>query len=221
MATVLEPVQQIIPDERFVLRAVDWQVYEGILRAIGDHRTRLTFDGRNLELMSPLPIHEFYGRMFDRLLAALAFEFGFPLRNGGSMTFRRENVERGLEPDSCYWVHSSFAIRGKQHFDFAIDPLPDLAIEIEISHSALDRIAIYAKLGIPEVWCFNGDSLRIHLLQSGGVYSESSTSRCFPQLPVQEMVSFLQPDDELDDTTRVRQFVEWARPRFGRSGFPA
>ena len=75
-------------------------------------------------------------------------------------------------------------------------------------------MAIYAKLGIPEVWCFDGESLRIHILQPNGIYTESPTSRCLPQLPVREMVPFLQPDDEIDDTTRVRQFVEWASPRF-------
>src|SRR5258708_2409921 len=106
MATVLEPVQQAVAEERFVLRGVDWNVYEGILSALRDHRTRITFDGRNLELMSPLPIHEFYTRMFDRLLVTLAFEVGLSMRNGGSMTFRREDVERGLEPDSCFWIQN-------------------------------------------------------------------------------------------------------------------
>ena len=214
MATVLEPAQQVRTAERFVLRGVDWNVYEGILRALGDHRTRVTFDGRNIELMSPLSIHEFYIRMFDRLLAMLASEVRLPLRNGGSTTFRREDVERGLEPDSCFWIQSDLVIRGKRELDLTVDPVPDLAIEIEISRSALDRMAIYAKLGIPEVWCFDGESLRIHILQPNGIYTESPTSRCLPQLPVREMVPFLQPDDEVDDTTRVRQFVEWASPRF-------
>ena len=216
MATVLEPVQRAVAEERFVLRGVDWNVYKGILLALGDHRTRVTFDGRNLELMSPLPIHEFYTRMFDRLLVTLAFEAGLSMRNGGSMTFRREDIERGLEPDSCFWIQNEFVIRGKQEIDLTVDPPPDLAIEIEISRSALDRLAIYAKLGIPEVWRFDGELLRIHLLQSHGVYAESQTSRCIPELPVQEMVPFLQPDDQLGDTMRVRQFVEWASPRFKR-----
>ena len=214
MATVLEPVQQVVAEERFVLRGVDWNVYKGIVSALGDHRTRITFDGRNLELMSPLPIHEFYTRMFDRLLVTLAFEVGLPMRNGGSMTFRREDVERGLEPDSCFWIQNELVIRGKQELDLSLDPPPDLAIEIEISRSALNRMAIYAKLGIPEIWRFDGESLRIHLLQVDGSYAESQTSRCIPQLPVQEMVPFLQPDEHLGDTTRVRQFVEWASPWF-------
>lgn len=216
MATVLEPARQTQSEARFVLHNVDWQVYDGIVRAIGDHHTRITFDGRNIELMSPLPIHEFLNRMFDRMLSMLVAELRLPMRNGGSMTFRREDLERGLEPDSCYWIQSEPAIRGKLELDFTVDPPPDLAIEVEISRSALDRMAIYAKLGVPEVWRFDGESLTIHLLQADGVYKEGPTSRCLPELPVHEMAPFLRPDDQLDDTTRVRQFVEHVSPRFQR-----
>jgi Uma2 family endonuclease len=214
MATVLEPAQQIDADLRFVLRGVDWNVYEGMLRALGDHPTRITFDGENLEFMSPSPIHEWYGNVFGRLLEGLALDLGLPIRGGGSTTFKRRIVERGLEPDESFWIQSEPAVRGKMQIDLLVDHPPDLAIEIDITRSSLDRLAIYAKLAIPEVWRFDGQSLRIHLLEPNGSYVESSTSRCLPQLAVHEMVPFLQPDDDLDDTTRVRQFVEWAAPRF-------
>ena len=214
MATVLEPARHTATEARFVIRDVDWQVYEGIVRAIGDHHTRITFDGRNIELMSPLPIHEYINRMIERFLSVLASELRFPMRHGGSMTFRRQDLERGLEPDSCYWIQSEPAIRGKLELDFTVDPPPDLAIEVEISHSALDRMAIYARLGVPEVWRFDGESVSIHLLQADGGYRISQTSRCLPELPVQDMVPYLRPDEDLDDTTRVRQFVEQIGPRF-------
>ena len=214
MATGLEPVRQIHADERFVLRGVDWDVYEGVLRSLGDHPTRITFDGENLEFMSPSPIHEWYGNVFGRLLEGLALHLGLPVRGGGSTTFKKRVAGRGLEPDECFWIESEPAVRGKMQIDLLVDHPPDLAIEIDITHSSLDRLAIYAKLGIPEVWRFDGESLQVHVLQSDGVYIESQMSRCFPQLPVQEMVPFLQPDDEREDTTRVRQFVEWASPWF-------
>ena len=214
MATVLEPAQQIHADERFVLCGVDWDVYEGVLRALGNHPVRITFDGENLEFMSPSPIHEWCRTLFGRLLEGLALELGMPIRSGGSTTFKRRSVERGLEPDECFWVQSESAVRGKMEIDLLVDYPPDLAIEVDISRSSLDRLAIYAKLRIAEVWRFDGETLRIHLLQPNGVYTESPTSRCLPQLPVREMAPFLQPDDDLDDTTRVRQFVDWAGPRF-------
>jgi len=214
MATVLEPVTETQHDERFVIRGVTWEAYEAILAALGDHPTRITFDGRNLELMSPSPIHEIYKDRFGRLLEALAFDLNFEIQGGGSMTFRRQDLERGLEPDQCYWIQNEPAIRGKTNIDLSVDPPPDLAIEIDISRSALDRMAIYAGLAVPEVWTFNGESLRVHLLQKDRTFVVSKTSLCLPRLPVQELVPFLQPDEKSGDTTRARRFVAQVRHYF-------
>src|SRR4029077_7401077 len=133
---------------------------------LGDRPTRLTFDGENLELMSPSPIHEWYASQMGRLLEALAFELGMPFRSGGSTTFKRRAIERGLEPDKCFWILSEPAVRGKMELDLLLDHPPDLAIEIDVSRSSLDRLSIYARLRIPEVWTFNGESLRILVLQA-------------------------------------------------------
>src|SRR5260221_9741069 len=99
-------------------------------------------------------------------------------------------------------------------FEVLLDHPPDLAIEVEVSRSILDRLAIYSKLRIPEVWTFDGEALQILVLQPDGRYAEASVSRCLPQLPVQELVPFLQPDPEIDDTNRVRRFLDQVIPRF-------
>lgn len=214
MATVLEPVQRTDADERFVLRGINWEMYEGILRALGDHPTRITFDGKNLEFMSPSPIHEWYGNILGRFLETLAFHLGLPIRGGGSTTFKKQLAQRGLEPDECFWIASEPAVRGEMELGVLLDHPPDLAIEIDITSSSLDRLEIYSKLRIPEVWRYDGEVLQVLLLQPDGAYLTSPASLGLPQLPVAEIVRFLQPDDQLDDTTRVRQFVEWAGPRF-------
>jgi Uma2 family endonuclease len=217
MATVLEPDQRVRGEERFVLHGIDWKVYDTMVQILGNRAApRLTYDGRNLELMSPSPAHEIYKIRFGRLLEALAYELNIEILGGGSMTFRRPDVSRGLEPDQCYWIRNEPTVRGKQDIDLSVDPPPDLAIEIDVSRSALDRMSIYSKLGIPEVWSFNGNSLRIQLLQSDGTYAESETSLCLPPLPVQELIPFLQPDDQTGDTARIRRFVAQVRRYFSQ-----
>src|SRR5580704_17023526 len=106
MATVLESPRKAQADNRFVIYGVDWDTYDAISRALGDHRTRLTFDGKNLEFMSPSPIREWSANLFGRMLEALALELKMPIRSGGSTTFKRSSVERGLEPDKCFWIQS-------------------------------------------------------------------------------------------------------------------
>src|SRR5437763_1813121 len=194
MATVLESPRKAQADTRFVIHGVDWETYDAISHALGDHRTRLTFDGENLELMSPSPIHEWSANLLGRMLEALALELDLPIRGGGSTTFKRSSIERGLEPDECFWIQSESAVRGKMELDFLLDHPPDLAFGVDISRSSLDRLEIYASLGIPEVWTFDGESLRIRLLQPGGKYVETDASLCLPLLPVDEVVPYLQPD---------------------------
>jgi Uma2 family endonuclease len=214
MATVLESPRVAQSDHRFVIHGVDWHTYDAISRALCDHKTRLTFDGKNLEFTSPSSIHEWSANVFGRLLEALALELDMPIRGGGSTTFKRSSVERGLEPDECHWIQSEAAVRGKMELDFLLDHPPDLAFEVDISRSSLDRLEVYARLGIPEVWIFDGESLRIRVLQPGGKYVEADASLCLPRLPVHELVPFLQFDPEIDDTTRARRFVEQMAPRF-------
>ena len=214
MATVLAAAPSAQTEERFVLRGVDWNVYEGIRQALGDHPTRLTFDGRNLELMSPSPLHESYSYLFGRVLDTLTLELRIQIRGGRSMTFRRPELKRGLEPDNCYWIQNEPAVRGKPDIDLATDPPPDLAVEIDITHSSLDRLAIYAGLGVPEVWRFDGDSLYIYLRQPNGEYAESEHSNCLPSVPVRKLSPFLQLDEQLGDTTRMLAFADWVRAGF-------
>jgi len=93
------------------------------------------------------------------------------------------------------------------------DPLPDLALEVDVTHSSLDRLAIYAALGVPEVWRFDGLKLTVHLLGSGGDYAESAQSRAFPFLPMAEVERFLGMRASLSETDLVRQFRAWVRDR--------
>jgi Uma2 family endonuclease len=211
MATAIEtpPVRQA--DDRFVLRHLDWAAYDAIRRALGNHPTRLTYDGKNLEFMSPSSLHESYSSLFGRILGALALDRDIEMRGGRSTTFRREDVQRGLEPDDCYWIQNERAVRGKPEIDLSFDPPPDLAIEIDISRSSLDRLAIYSKLRVPEVWQFDGESLRIHQLQPDGAYAVSETSRCLPFLDIQILVPVLQLESDVGETTRIREFLRAIR----------
>src|SRR5262249_51717146 len=113
--------------------------------------------------------------------------------------------------DECYWVQNEPRMRGKKEFDPNTDTPPDLAVEVDITRSSLDRMAIYAALGIPEVWRFDGESFSIHQLGSGGKYKRCDRSPTFPHLPLAEVERFLGDSDTQDETTLLRSFSLWVR----------
>src|SRR5260370_1533805 len=150
MATILEqPTEQhIMPRSahRVLLHDVRWETYEMLLSDLNEGHVRLTYDQGDLEIMSPLPEHERYCYLFERLIDALAEELELPLDVLRSMTCRRKDLDRGLEPDACFYIASEPLIRGKSHIDLNVDPPPDLAIEVDITRSSVDRLAIFASL---------------------------------------------------------------------------
>ncbi|MGD0898627.1 MAG: Uma2 family endonuclease, partial [Thermoguttaceae bacterium] len=134
-----------------------------------------------------------------------------PISSGGSTTLKDELNQRGLEPDECFYVANEPRMRGRDDYDPAVDPPPDLAIEVDISRSSLDKMAIYADFGVPEIWTHDGATLRVYHLQSEGGYVQQPTSRSFPLLPLEEVQRFLDQRNTTDETTWIRSFRDWVR----------
>jgi Uma2 family endonuclease len=201
----------MVGEERVLLDEVSWEAYEALLASWGDRPIRLTYDNGSLEITSPSRNHEKCGRAMGRVVESFTEEMNIPLDSGGSTTFRQKLKKRGLEPDECYWIKNALKMRGRLYFDFKIDPPPDLSIEVDITSSSLDRMSIYASLGMPEIWRFDGETFTINLLQPDGAYADSAQSAALPALPPSAIVRFLEMSAELDETTLIRTFRAWIR----------
>ncbi len=224
MATTIDRSGTEVSDSgrRIVLNCVSWESYEKFLEALGDRPIRTTYDQGTFEIMSPLPKHEGTKKRLARLLEMLTFELDIPIQSFGSVTIRRVVAQRGLEPDECYYLANAPRVRNLTEVDFETVPPPDLAIEVDVSHSSLPRLQIYASLGIPEVWRFDGDSLRAYHLQPDATYAPSDRSLNFPYLGLDEVLGFLLQAEGMDETTWIRGFRDWVRaelaPRIERAG---
>jgi Uma2 family endonuclease len=200
------------PEQRFLLSDVDWQSYVLIGRALADRPgLRITYDRGSLELMTTSPKHEIYKQHLNRFVEIMAEELNRPFTTAGNMTFQKQQLERGMEPDDCFWLEHEPAMRGKLTWDPDVDPPPDLGLEIEISRSALGRMQIYAALRVPEVWCFDGRSLRVYRLHADGTYQHVTTSQVFPEVPVVDLLPFIVAIETTDILTNIRAFRGWLR----------
>ncbi len=205
--------------KRLLLRDVDWRTYCHFLRIFQNRpATRITFDQGRLEIMTLSHKHESYGELLGQLVVTLTQELKLPIKHGGSTTLRRRRKQRGLEPDKCYWIISEPQVRGKKRIDLRKDPPPDLALEIDITHSSLNRMAIYAALGIAEVWRFDGVALTFHVLGQNGTYQQVSSSRLFPFVQPHDLVQFLHQSLKVDENTVIERFRAWIRQQLAAPG---
>jgi Uma2 family endonuclease len=196
--------------QHFVLEDASWDIYEKLLREVGDRPIRLTYDEGRLEIMSPLPEHERPKKIIARMIEMLAFELDLPMVSLGSTTFSRKDKAKGLEPDECYYFKNEQRMRGRKRLDLKKDPPPELVVEIDITSRSIDREPIYAALGVPEVWRYDGRRLQCLHLQ-GGEYPVRKHSLAFPFLEPAQLQRFLDMLPQHDETSIIKAFVAWVR----------
>jgi Uma2 family endonuclease len=204
-----------------VLRDATWQDYSRLLRVFAERpKVRLTYDRGVLEILMPGREHEVGSDLLACFVVVLTEELRQPRASGGSVTLRRRRKLRGLEPDKCWWLANEPAVRGKAALDLRIDPPPDLAIEVDVTHSSLDRMSIYAKLRVPEIWRLDGSVLTFHILGSDGRYAPAMRSLSFPMISPADLMQFLAQAPTLDETNLVLQFRTWFRQHLAASPSP-
>src|SRR5437762_1207843 len=213
--------QPFEPLQRFVFRGVDWRSYRAILDAAGERRLRAAYDGWSLEIMTTSRIHDKFSRLIGRLIVTLTEELGLPIDSAGSTTLDRADVERGIEPDECFYLKNEPLIRGKREIDLTVDPPPDLAIEIDVSRSSVSRLPIYARLGVPEVWRFDGESLHVYVRGADGEYAVRERGINLPMLRPADLLPFLQQEGQTDENALIRSFRAWFREQIARGWQPA
>lgn len=202
VAAIQPPAEPLHEEQRFVLQGVPWWTYVALRDALDDHAgLKLTYLEGTLELMSPSMLHEDAKKIISRLLEAWAIERKLDLRGFGSTTFRREARQRGLEPDECYKL-------GK----LQEDAVPDIAIEVVVSSGLVDKMAVYAGLGVSEVWVWRPSPAAIVVNRLiDGVYHRRERSEVLPALDLAELARFVQPGENQTELVIAYQVALRAR----------
>jgi len=202
-----------IAEQRVILSNVSWQTFEQLLKELGDNRAaRLAYNEGFLEIMTPLGPHENNNRLIESLIGVIADELNLNLKKFGSLTMKREKKRKGAEPDSCYYLQNEPLVRNKQDIDLDKDPPPDLALEIDITSGSLDKRPIYAAIGVPELWRYDGYRLEVFVLQKlDGNYQSVSQSPTFPWLPLDVIPRFIRQSLVDGETATLRAFRAWVR----------
>ncbi len=196
-----------------LLENIDWRTYSRLLHAFANQpRIRLTYDQGRLEIMPPMLAHEDDAGFLGRMVEALTEELRLAIRSGGSTTLRRQLRQRGIEAAKCFWIKNAPRMKGRRRLNLRRDPPADLAIEVDVSHSSLDRLGIYAALNVPEIWRLEHDELHFYLLGDDGQYASAGHSLSLPMVTPAVLVQFLKRARRAADQNLVlRTFRAWVR----------
>jgi Uma2 family endonuclease len=190
---------------------VSWDEYEQLLSELAERSDlRLTFDRGRLEIVSPLPKHEKFARFIERMMAVLSEELKIEVEGTGCATLRTKRGSRGIEADCSYYVQNARTIIGQRDIDLDFDPPPDIAVEIDLTGSSRSKLSVYAALGVPEIWRYDGSAVKILLLESER-YVERANSLAFPILTSEAIARFLEQSETDGQTTALALFRAWVK----------
>jgi Uma2 family endonuclease len=200
-----------LPEQKVILKGVSWETYERLLaEQEGESGTRFAYDSGILEILVPSARHEKPNRILASLVEVLAEEMALNIECLGSTTLKRADLLKGFEPDSCFYIQHAEAIRNNEEVDLTVDPPPDLVIEIDITSPSLDKFPLYAAVGVPEVWRYDGTHVMMYRL-AGERYVAVTHSVVLPLLTNEHATRFLEERKQAPSTVWLRAVRAWAR----------
>lgn len=185
------PAGEYVPtaDQRIVMYGVSWDAFESFLSLRGETRPLVTYLDGTLEIMSPSANHEMLKKSLAAIVEAYLLSLGLTFRGVGSWLIKHAPNEAGLEPDECYVIGDLNKER------------PDLAIEVVWTSGGIDKLEVYRRIGVPEVWFWRDQALSFHVLENGG-YEERASSACIPGID-RALVSDVMALDSLSAVLRT------------------
>jgi Uma2 family endonuclease len=209
----LDLVERLPTGASLRLQNVGWDEYEYFITQMESHPGyRVSFDCGRLIVMSPSPEHEDYKESIYSLVRVMAVERGITLESRGAATFKSKRLAKGVEPDTCFYVQNAKRIIGQRTITLGMDPPPDVVVEIDTTNESLSKFKIYAALGVPEIWRYDGEKAHFYQLSETG-YQEIRSSVALPLLTAADLTRFIELSKTEGQTAAVAAFRKSLRER--------
>lgn len=204
-----EIASDLPPAAAVTFNDVSWEEYEQLIEELGEAAgLRVSYNEGTLRILTLSSEHEAYATFITLLIGHLSFRLRTNIRFFGSATMRTKKKAKGNEPDACFYVQSAPVIGNRIQIDFAVDPPPDVVVEVDIHHDSRDKFSIYAALGVPEIWRYDGQELTIHHFQEDQ-YVQVERSLALPMLSAGSLTDFLARLPKYGESQTLVAFDEW------------
>lgn len=218
---------KILPGQRVDLEGIDWPEFEAILAELGESRsTRIAYNNNTLTIVAPLFKHEKSKVALGDIVKVLLDEQSIDYDSSASTTLKRQDRGKGVEPDDSFYIQNYERVLNKDRIDLTVDPPPDLAIEvdppsdlaIEVDLTSKTQAELYEALGVPELWRYDQNRLRIDVLQAGQ-YVQVEESPTFPGWPIVELADkYMARAREVGQGRAVRELRQQVHKRLADLG---
>ncbi len=206
---VIEAALHLPAGVKLTLYDIGWDEYEQLLDGLGETaHVRTGYDNGRLEIMTPSARHEKYKGLLHDVILMLGDELDLEVFSYGAVTLKIEKRRKGAEADDCFYIQRAALVADKDQLDLATDPPPDLVIEIDLTRDSSAKFAIYAGLGVPEIWRYDGDRFSFWRL-ADHEYTAASFSPAFPFLTAEHLAEYAANREVLGRKAARRAFRAW------------
>jgi Uma2 family endonuclease len=208
-STYFEMISRLPEDSTVIFHKLTWNDYLNLSDQVGEnHRLRLSFNKGTLKVMSLSPTHEKYVDFIKALVVHIRLRLRLNILFFGSATLRKQKAQKGNEPDACFYVQNASAIGHRIELDFTVDPPPDVVVEVDIHNDSTGNDLIYAALGVPEIWRYDGHVMHVLYLH-GETYEAAAASRALPMLTAAILTEYLERLRRDGEFAAILAFDEW------------
>jgi len=189
-----------------VVNDFSWDEYELLMQDLDGRRNpRLSYDCGRLEVVSTSSRHEQYAWLIDKVICAYCESCDSMLSGYGHATWKSKPVAKGAEGDLSYYTENASRVMQKEQINLESDPPPDLVVEVDLTTDSMKKLSIYAGLGVPEVWRWDGQAYHFYELTDGR-YTETADSRCLPDFTVSLLTGAMETFRTIDPIEAVKTF---------------
>lgn len=202
-------IDRLPADSLLIQHGISWDDYQELLEVVGEASgLRITYDSGRLQIMTLSFKHEKYVRLIERLVGHLSMTRHLRVLFYGAATMKKEKARKGVEPDACFYVQNAGAVGKKDVIDLTTDPPPDIVVEIDLHHESFSKFPIYATIGVPEIWRYEGENLIIYQWTESG-YLAIEASQFLPLLTSSVLTGFLKRSPHEDQYDIMLAFESW------------
>ncbi len=200
-------------NQKLILQGVGWDFYERALKEFeNSNALHFAYDDGFLEVEVPTLKHEKPKGLLADLVKFICLELEIDFVDAGQTTFRKKSKAKGVEPDTGFYIQKESQIRGKMEINLQKDPPPDLVIEVDVTSPSLDKMPIYAALGVPEVWLYKGEKVEFYKL-IGEKYQQIENSIALPILSSEKATDFLNKGLKESSSKWFQEVRNWTKQR--------